>query len=240
MTKHLLSHGYLCFVIRPSRSEIMALRRASQGRGNRVLSSLILDPISRGLQQASQNQANKRIGADALTALSFPCSAGKCCPQSRLLVRLLVGWIWPMTGSVRPKTAQSAATRRSTARLAFPLLADSLDDERRPGDAAPLRLLAKPRLQVGGRPEADGHVFWLVAVGHRSGPLADDLDVLRVVKPVTSPLAVEPDVHDGPRRSDGIVHGVRRFDRTGRAAATEDADSRAYGQIFDAAPRTSA
>lgn len=51
MPKHLLSHDYPCFAIKSSRSEIIALRRVSQGRGNRVLSSLILDPNSRGLKQ---------------------------------------------------------------------------------------------------------------------------------------------------------------------------------------------
>ncbi len=49
---------------------------------------------------------------------------------------------------------------RGTARLAFLLLANSFDDEPRPGDAAPLRILAESRLRVGGWPEADGHVLW--------------------------------------------------------------------------------
>jgi hypothetical protein len=50
MTEHLLSHGCLRFAIEPFRSEIMAPRRLSRAHGNRVLSSLSLDPIRRDLQ----------------------------------------------------------------------------------------------------------------------------------------------------------------------------------------------
>jgi hypothetical protein len=54
MTKHLLSHDYPCFAIKSSRREIIALRKVSQGRGNRVLSSHIPDPNSLGLKQVSR------------------------------------------------------------------------------------------------------------------------------------------------------------------------------------------
>jgi hypothetical protein len=53
MTKHSSSHDYPRFRINSSRSEIIALRRVGRERGNRVLSSLILDPNSHGLKQAS-------------------------------------------------------------------------------------------------------------------------------------------------------------------------------------------
>lgn len=61
MTKHLLSHDYPSFKIKPFRSEILALRRVSQGRGNRVLNSLTPDPNSPGFKQASLCGRGSRI-----------------------------------------------------------------------------------------------------------------------------------------------------------------------------------